>query len=240
MKRRILIVEDNVGLASVISDNLVLEGFEVKTVHDGDLAITAARDFVPDLIVLDVMLPGTDGFELCGLLRRAQQASIVMLTARSQKDDRIRGLTLGADDYVTKPFDLEELLARIHAVLRRSRPDVEDLTLGRVTINFRTLKAWDGDHPIELTHREFELLRYLAERKEAVVHRKQLLREVWGYASAPHTRSVDQAIVRLRKKIEPDPQHPTFIHTVHGDGYCLTTAPRQEGMEGATEKTKVQ
>ena len=226
MKRRILIVEDNVGLASVLSDNLVLEGFEVQTVHDGELAIAKARDFAPDLLVLDVMLPGKDGFELCGLLRQSQRTPIVMLTARSQKPDRLLGLKLGADDYVTKPFDLEELLARIHAVLRRSRPDIERLTLGKVTIDFRALQAWDGDHPIELTHREFELLRYLAERQEVVVGRNQLLREVWGYASAPHTRSVDQAIVRLRKKVEPDPQHPTFIHTVHGDGYCLTPRPR--------------
>ena len=222
MKRRILIVEDNAGLASVLADNLVIEGFDVQTVDDGNLAVAKARDFSPDLIILDVSLPGKDGFELCGLLRQGRRTPIVMLTARSQKADRIRGLKLGADDYVTKPFDLEELLARIHAVLRRSRPDVEQLTLGRVTIDFRTLRAWAGDQELDLTHREFELLRYLAERQEVVVDRDELLREVWGYASAPHTRSVDQAVVRLRKKIEPDPQHPVFIHTVHGNGYCLT------------------
>jgi two-component system response regulator VicR len=222
MNRRVLIVEDNAGLASVLADNLVIEGFEVQTVDDGDLAISKTREFAPDLIILDVMLPGKDGFELCGLLRQGRRTPIIMLTARSQKNDRIRGLKLGADDYVTKPFDLEELLARIHAVLRRSRPDVERLTLGRVTIDFRSLHAWSGHEDIDLTHREFELLRYLAERQEVVVDRDELLREVWGYASAPHTRSVDQAIVRLRKKIEPDSQHPVFIHTVHGDGYCLT------------------
>jgi len=227
MKRRILIVEDNAGLASVLSDNLALEGFDVQTVDDGDLAIAKAREFAPDLIVLDVMLPGKNGFELCGLLRQGRRTPIVMLTARSQKDDRILGLKLGADDYVTKPFDLEELLARIHAVLRRTRPEVERLTLGRVTIDFRILQAWNGTRPIELTHREFELLRYLAERQEVVVDRDELLREVWGYASAPHTRSVDQAVVRLRKKIEPDPQHPTFVHTVHGNGYCLTPLGRR-------------
>jgi DNA-binding response OmpR family regulator len=227
MKRRILIVEDNAGLASVLSDNLALEGFDVQTIDDGDLAIGKAREFAPDLIVLDVMLPGKNGFELCGLLRQGRRTPIVMLTARSQKDDRILGLKLGADDYVTKPFDLEELLARIHAVLRRTRPEVERLTLGRVTIDFRILQAWNGTRPIELTHREFELLRYLAERQEVVVDRDELLREVWGYASAPHTRSVDQAVVRLRKKIEPDPQHPTFVHTVHGNGYCLTPLGRR-------------
>ncbi len=222
MKRRVLVVEDNAGLATVLVDNLTLEGFDVQTVDDGNLAIAKAREFAPDLIILDVMLPGKDGFELCGLLRHGRKTPIVMLTARSQKDDRIRGLKLGADDYVTKPFDLEELLARIHAVLRRTRPDVERLTLGRVTIDFRMLQAWDQDRPIELTHREFELLRYLAERQEMVVDRDEMLREVWGYAAAPNTRSVDQAVVRLRRKIEPDPQHPRFIHTVHGNGYCLT------------------
>jgi DNA-binding response OmpR family regulator len=227
MKRRILIVEDNAGLASVLSDNLALEGFDVDTVGDGDLAITAARAFAPDLIVLDVKLPGKDGFELCGLLRQGRRTPIIMLTARSQKDDRIRGLKLGADDYVTKPFDLEELLARIHAVLRRTRPEVERLTLGHVTIDFRTLQAWNDSGPIDLTHREYELLRYLAERQEDIVDRDELLREVWGYASAPNTRSVDQAVVRLRKKIEPDPQRPSYIHTVFGSGYCLTLEPRQ-------------
>jgi two-component system, OmpR family, alkaline phosphatase synthesis response regulator PhoP len=226
MKRRILIVEDNAGLASVLSDNLTLEGFEVRTVNEGNLAIAQAREFAPDLIILDVMLPGKSGFELCGLLRQGRRTPIIMLTARSQKADRILGLKLGADDYVTKPFDLEELLARVHAVLRRTRPDVERLELGHVTIDFRTLQAWDRGQPIELTHREFELLRYLAERQEVVVDRDELLREVWGYASAPNTRAVDQAVVRLRKKIEPDPQHPSFIHTVHGNGYCLTLQPQ--------------
>ncbi len=234
MTRRILIIEDNVGLATVLSDNLTLEGFEVQIVHDGDDAIAKARDFAPDLIVLDVMLPGRDGFSLCSALRQLRRTPIVMLTARSQKSDRLLGLKLGADDYVTKPFDLEELLARIHAVLRRSRPDVESLTLGKITINFTALQAFDGERQIDLTHREFELLRYLAEREEVVVDRGQLLREVWGYASKPNTRSVDQAIVRLRKKIEPDPQHPTFIHTVHGDGYCLTPQPRQLTPESST------
>jgi DNA-binding response OmpR family regulator len=222
MKRRILIVEDNAGLASVLADNFIVEGFEVQTVDDGDLAISKAREFVPDLIVLDISLPGRDGFELCGLLRQGRRTPIVILTARSQKDDRIRGLKLGADDYVTKPFDLEELLARVRAVLRRSRPDVDRLTLGRVTIDFHTLRAWTDQEDIDLTHREFEVLRYLAERQGVVVERDELLREVWGYASPPHTRLVDQAVVRLRKKIEQNPQHPVFIHTVHGNGYCLT------------------
>jgi DNA-binding response OmpR family regulator len=227
VKKRILIVEDNAGLARVLKDNLAFEGFEVEHVSDGDLAVNAARDFAPDLVILDVMLPGKNGFELCGLLRGQRRGiAILMLTARSQKDDRIQGLNLGADDYMTKPFDLEELLARIHAVLRRTRPEIEQLTLGAVTIDFKTLQAWQGDQAVDLTHREFELLRYLAERQEVVVHRDELLREVWGYASTPNTRSVDHAIARLRRKIEADAHHPRFIHTVHGDGYCLTPAGR--------------
>lgn len=226
MKRRILVVEDNVGLASVLFDNLTHEGFDVTVVHDGSLAVPRAKELAPDLILLDVMLPGEDGFSVCRSLRQLRRTPIVMLTAKGQKEDRVLGLKLGADDYVTKPFDLEELLARIHAVLRRTRPELDRLTLGEVTIDFRALTAWRHDEHLDLTHREFELIRYLAERQEVVVDRDQLLRDVWGYASAPNTRSVDQAIVRLRKKIEPDPQHPTFIHTVHGDGYCLTVEPR--------------
>ena len=222
MKRRILIVEDNVGLARVLSDNLKLEGFEVQTIHDGNLAITTARAFAPDLIVLDVKLPGRDGFELCGLLRHGRRVPIIMLTARSQKEDRIRGLKLGADDYVTKPFDLEELLARVHAVLRRARPTVRLLQLGDVTIDFERLKATHGSDEIDLTHRDFEILKYLSERPNSIVSRNELLRAIWGYPDAANTRAVDHAIARLRKKIEDVPHKPRFIHTVHGDGYSLT------------------
>jgi DNA-binding response OmpR family regulator len=225
VKQRILVVEDDAALTRVLRDHLVCEGFDVQSVGDGSLAAAKAREFVPDLVLLDLMLPGKSGFELCGILRGRRQTPIIVLTARGQKADKLRAFSLGADDYVTKPFDLDELIARIHAVLRRARHRVDRLQLGRVTVDFRALQAWDSTGPVQFTHREFELLRYLAERKEAVVSRAELLREVWGYTDTPPTRSVDHAIARLRKKIEPSVHHPRFIHTVHGDGYCLTPDP---------------
>jgi DNA-binding response OmpR family regulator len=224
MKKRILVVEDDAALARVLRDNLAFCGFDVACVLDGAVALAKAREFAPDLIVLDITLPGTSGFDLCGVLRQGSRTPIIILTARSQKADKLRGLNLGADDYITKPFDLEEFLARVHAVLRRARPTVEQLVLGRVVIDFRAQTATKAGHTLHLTHREFELVEYLAERQERVVHRSELLREVWGYLDVPSTRSVDHAIARLRKKIEPDAHHPRFIHTVHGDGYCLTPA----------------
>lgn len=227
-KRRILLVEDDAALARLLKDNLILEGFLVEWVADGTHAITVARAFAPDLVLLDVSLPGTNGFDLCKMWSQSGQFPIILLTARGQKADKVKGLSLGADDYVTKPFDLEELLARVHAVLRRARPTIEKLTLGSVSVDFNTLQAWRKDAPLDLTHREFELLRYLSERAETIVHRDELLREVWGYPETPHTRAVDHAIARLRKKIEVDPHRPQFIHTVHGDGYSLTPQGRDQ------------
>lgn len=222
MKKRILVVEDDAALARVMSDNLLLDDFIVEVAGDARTAVEKNRDFAPDLVILDVMLPDGDGFTLCSHIRQGGRTPIIMLTARSQKADKLQGLALGADDYVTKPFDLEELLARIHAVLRRTRPVVEELRLGSVAVNFSTLQATRGAQSIHLTHREFEMLRYLAERRGRVVSRNELLSQIWSYAEAPITRLVDHAIARLRKKIEPDPRRPRFIHTVHGDGYCLT------------------
>jgi DNA-binding response OmpR family regulator len=222
MKKRILIVEDDAALARVLRDNLVFEGFQVESVADGNLAINVARTFAPDLVVLDITLPGKSGLELCRIWREGLRIPVILLTARAQKEDKLRGLKMGADDYVTKPFDLEELLARIHAVLRRARPSVDRLDLGLVRIDFVGLQAWNGKTAIELTYREFSLLRYLAERPDSIVNRDELLHEVWGFPESPNTRAVDHAIARLRRKIEPDPRHPQFIHTVHGDGYTLT------------------
>ena len=167
------------------------------------------------------MLPGRDGFELCGELRQGGRTPIVMLTARGQKTDKVRGLELGADDYVTKPFDLEELLARINAVLRRASPGPTRLRLGDVVIDLVQHRAFRKRQELHLTHREFEVLKYLAERHGKVVSRDELLREVWGYLDLPTTRSVDHAIARLRRKIEVDPHLPRFIHSVRGDGYLL-------------------
>jgi DNA-binding response OmpR family regulator len=222
MSKRVLVVEDDPVLTRVLRDNLTFEGFQVRTVADGNLALSAAKEFAPDLVLLDINLPGKSGLELCDMWRWGSQTPIILLTAKGQKSDKIRGLTLGADDYVTKPFDLEELLARIHAVLRRARPDVERLALGTVTIDFAQLKAWNGTQEIELTHRDFTLLQYLAKRPNSIVRRDELLRAIWGYPDSATTRAVDHAIARLRKKIEATPHKPRFIHTVHGDGYCLT------------------
>lgn len=228
MKKRILVVEDDAALARVVCDTLRFEGFDVQYAASAPAAIERAKQFAPDLVVLDVMLPGGDGFNLCGVMRRGGRTAVVMLTARSQKVDKLRGLSLGADDYITKPFDLEELIARIAAVLRRGRSGAEQLVLGQVIIDFGSLRALHGDHPVQLSHREFDMLRYLAEHQGHVVSRDELLNQVWSYSDMPITRSVDHAIARLRKKIEPDPRHPRYIHTVRGDGYCLTP----EGREG--------
>lgn len=226
MKKRVLVVEDDPVLSRVLLDNLTFDGFDVRVVADGGLAPHVAREFAPDLVLLDINLPGKSGLELCEQWRRGSRTPIIFLTALGQKRDKVQGLRIGADDYVTKPFDLEELRARIHAVLRRARPDAARLVLGHVTIDFRKLTAWHGSREIEMTHREFELLQYLAERPNCVVRRDELLRAVWGYPDTAHTRAVDHAIARLRKKIEATPQKPRFIHTVHGDGYYL--APEGE------------
>ena len=222
MKKRLLVVEDDRALARVVSDTLTFAGFEVQCVADGEAALRAARDSAPDLILLDVMLPGCSGFDLCGVLRQSGRTPIIMLTARTQKADKLQGLELGADDYITKPFHFEELVARIDAVLRRVRPTVDSVVVGPVTVDFSRRRALTADGECHLTHREFELLHYLAERAGRVVSRGELLRAVWGYLEAPQTRAVDYAIIRLRRKLERDPREPRFIHTVHGDGYCLT------------------
>jgi DNA-binding response OmpR family regulator len=222
MMKRVLVVEDDAALARVLKDNLGFAGFEAMWVADGNRAVSAAQQFLPDVVLLDVMLPGRDGFDLCGTLRRGGRTGVIMITARGQKADKVRGLSLGADDYVTKPFDIEELLARVSAVLRRIRSPVATVTLGTLEIDFGVLRAMDGSRRVNLTHREFEILQYLTERRDSVVHRDELLREVWGYPETPNTRSVDHAMVRLRRKIEPDPRRPRYVHTVHGDGYQLT------------------
>ena len=220
--KRILVVEDDAGIAKLLRDNLTIDGFQVRLAATAHEALTGCQTFLPDMVLLDISLPDQSGFELCQILRQGGRRHVIIVSARGQKSDKIRGLNLGADDYITKPFDMEELVARINAVFRRSAP-VERIHLGDVTICFQTLKAWSPDGEIHLTYREFELLRYLAQQSGQVVNRDRLLSEVWGVSDGSTTRSVDYAILRLRKKIEPDPHAPRFIHTVHGDGYSLTT-----------------
>jgi DNA-binding response OmpR family regulator len=222
-QKRILIVEDDEGIARVLADNLRIDGFNVRraaTAHD---ALVESQSFRPDLVLLDIMLPGqSSGFDLCGVLRQGGRCGVIIVSARSQREDKLRGLGLGADDYVTKPFDMEELEARINAVLRRTVLVVSRIRLGETEVDFEAHTAQRGSTPLHLTHREFEILRYLAERKDRVVHRNELLREVWGVLDGSTTRSVDFAISRLRRKIEPNPPEPRFLRTVHGDGYSLT------------------
>jgi len=222
MRKRILIVEDDVNLSAIVRENLVFEGFEVDVVRDGGAALARVHDFRPDLVVLDVMLPGMNGFDICTRLRQHARTPILMVSARGQKPDRIRGLNLGADDYITKPFELDELLARINAILRRSRPTTDILVLGDVRVDFVSCVARRGKAPIHLTHREFSLLKYLSERPGQVVSRDDLLRDVWEYPDPGITRAVDHAVNRLRTKIEPDPQQPRYIHTAVGAGYLMT------------------
>jgi DNA-binding response OmpR family regulator len=223
LKRRILVVEDDASLARVLCDNLVYEGFDVTLAADGHNALKEHQRVNPDLVLLDLTLPGLDGFEVCRRLNLDQSRSgIIVLTARAQKDDKIQGLRLGADDYITKPFALDELLARIDAVLRRVHPNDDRLVLGSLLIDFNRYTAERNNEKVSFSQREIEVLRYMSVRAGKVVTREQLLRNVWGYQNIPLTRSVDNLIARIRWKIEPDPENPRYIHTVYGDGYRLT------------------
>jgi DNA-binding response OmpR family regulator len=232
MAYRVLVVEDDATLRMVIQDNLESEGYQVEAAADGTSAARLTQRAAPDLIVLDLMLPDCDGLELFPILRLRGQVPIIILTARTQQAEKLKGLHLGADDYMTKPFDPQELLARIRALLRRTRPSVSRIRLGEVRIDFLRKRASQGKRSIPLTHREFELLSYLAERHDIVVHRDELLRAVWGYLDTDiMTRTVDFAIARLRRKIEMDCHNPKFLRTAHGDGYCLSGFSNEEATK---------
>jgi DNA-binding response OmpR family regulator len=224
---RILVVEDDLAIAHVLQDGLVFEGYSVECVNDGRDVLREAQRFLPHLVLLDLTLPGIDGVDLCrALTERNDPPSIIMLTARTQNADKVLGLRLGADDYVTKPFAFNELLARVQAVLRRAHPHVDELRLDAETVvDFRHSRVTRNDTVLNIPDREFELLRCLAERAGKTVSRVELLRVVWGYSDMPLTRLVDNAIVRLRRKIERDPHKPRLIRTVHGDGYSLRPEP---------------
>jgi DNA-binding response OmpR family regulator len=222
MKKRLMLVEDDDALACVLSENLSFCGFEVECERDGESALNRMRQLRPDLILLDLMLPSIDGFELCRLVRAEARTPVIIVTARDRKPDKVKGFDMGADDYVTKPFDFDELRARINAVLRRSQLGVASLKLGPVVVDLANLRATLHGNELHLTSREFDILSYLAERRGRTVYRSELLRDVWGYQQEPRTRAVDYAIKRLRQKIEHDPHHPRFIHATRGDGYCLT------------------
>jgi len=221
MSRRILIIDDDRALSEVIRDRLVIEGFDVECATDADEALRRSESLMPDLVLLDVMLPKSSGFDLVPVVRRSRKVPIIFLSARGLQVDKLRGLEAGADDYVTKPFDMQELLARIRAVLRRTAGVVDLIKLGRITVDFTRRIATGPAGAIALTNREFEILEFLAERANRTVHRDQLIQQVWGSISPGTQRSVDRAIARLREKIEPDPKRPRHLITAYGEGYVL-------------------
>ncbi len=224
-RARVLLVEDEPGLALTLGDRLVAEGFEVRVESSGEAGLARALEQPGfDVVLLDVMLPGMDGFEVCrALRRRGLRVPILMLTARGEIVDRVRGLRLGADDYLVKPFDPAELLARIAALLRRagaaSAPDV--YAFGDVRVDRRGMSVTRAGAEVELTALEYQLLAFLIENAGRVVTRAEILREVWGYARAPRTRTVDVHVTWLRGKLEPDRAAPRFLRTVRGIGYKL-------------------
>ena len=221
MTARILVIEDEPEMARGIQFNLEARGYEVKTAANGEDGLQAATAFAPHLVLLDVMLPKRDGYDVCRALRKSQpDLPIVMLTAKGQEHDVVLGLKLGADDYVKKPFGVGELMARIETVLRRSKvTGPASATFGDITVNFERYEATRDGQALDLTPKEFEMLKYFAGRRGEVVTRDALLDAVWGYSSMPTTRTVDTHIVKLRQKIERDPANPRHLVTVHGIGY---------------------
>jgi len=223
MQRRILIVEDEPTLAMTLADRLEAEGYAVEHAASGELALTRAAADTFDLVILDIMLPGQDGFEVCRQLRQQRlDYPILMLTARSLITDKVVGLKLGADDYVTKPFSIRELLARVKAVLRRTKtlPKEQDrYSFGDVDVNLRSYQVLRGGKPVEFSSKEFELLKHFLCHSGETLSRDRLLDEVWGYENFPTTRTVDAHIVRIRQKLEQVPEQPRFFLTVHGVGY---------------------
>lgn len=220
---KILIVEDEPAMVSGLRDNFEFEGYDVITAADGVEGLGRALKDSPDLVVLDVMMPRMSGLDVCKQLKVKKPAlPIIMLTARGQEVDKVVGLELGADDYVTKPFSIRELLARVKAVLRRAQgaaKDQESYSFGDVEVNVRSCRVIRGGRPVEFSAKEFELLKYFLSHPGETVTRDRLLEDVWGYERYPTTRTVDAHIVRLRQKLEPKPEEPRFILTVHGMGY---------------------
>jgi DNA-binding response OmpR family regulator len=222
-KTRILIVEDEPAMVAGLRDNFEYEGYEVISAADGAEGLERALADNPDLVVLDVMMPRMSGLDVCKQLK-AKRASlpIIMLTARGQEIDKVVGLELGADDYVTKPFSIRELMARVKAVLRRVSPQApapEVFRFSDVEVNIRSNEVRRGGATVELSGKEFALLAYFVAHPAETLSRDRLLDAVWGYENYPNTRTVDTHIVHLRQKLEPNPEEPRFILTVHGSGY---------------------
>ncbi len=230
MQKTILVVDDEKPIADILQFNLKKEGFDVHCAYDGDSAVELVDEIKPDIILLDIMLPQRDGMEVCREVRKKYDMPIIMLTAKDSEIDKVLGLELGADDYVTKPFSTRELIARVKANLRRhqqvsSRAEEEDqsneIEIGSLTIHPDAYVVSKRGETIELTHREFELLHYLAKHIGQVMTREHLLQTVWGYDYYGDVRTVDVTVRRLREKIEDNPSHPTWIVTRRGVGYYL-------------------
>lgn len=224
---KILIVEDEPEMVVGLRDNFAFEGYQVLVANDGEAAVEAALKNKPDLVLLDVMLPRLSGLDVCRRLRRQGFSSpILMLTARGQEIDKVVGLEVGADDYITKPFSIRELIARIRAHLRRAGSNIESIdsyAFDDVEIDFRKYQATKAGRRLLLSAREFELVHYLIVHKGETVSRDQLLNQVWGYDSFSNTRTVDNHIAKLRQKLEDDSSDPKIILTVHGVGYRFAT-----------------
>jgi two-component system alkaline phosphatase synthesis response regulator PhoP len=230
MPRRILLVEDDAGLALTVSDRLRSENYQVEIAHDGEAGLTCASSQSFDLILLDWMLPRRSGIDVCRDLRQKRiDTPILMLTARGQTVDKVVGLKLGADDYLTKPFEMPELLARIEALLRRSTlattgaPEV--WRFGAICVDRRRTRVTRNGQPVELAPREYKLLCYFLDHADRTLSREELLKEVWSYRFIPSTRTVDVHVGALRQKLEDDPKQPKLILTVQGHGYCLGSSP---------------
>ena len=230
MKYKVLVVEDDEAMAVALKDGFDYEGYLVEVAKDGEAGLDRARTQNPDLIILDVMLPKMTGLEVCKVLRgEGNPVPIIMLTARGQEIDKVLGLKLGADDYVTKPFSFMELMARAEAILRRAKGptaaaqgDAAPYTFGEITVDFGRHEVRKQGEDVELSPREFRLLAYFVEHRGTVVSREELLDGVWGYETIPFTRTVDTHVAKLRKKIEAEPSDPEFLITVHRLGYKFT------------------
>jgi len=224
---RVLLVEDEPSLVLTLTDRLAAEGYDVTTAGDGLSALATAKDGAFDVLLLDVALPGKNGFDVCRELRQGgNDVPVLMLTARGDVTDRVVGLKLGADDYLAKPFEMIELLARMEALLRRRRPAPgipgDGYAFGDVRVDFRAAQVFRAGEPIELSALEYKLLKHFVQNRGALLSRDELLDKVWGYDSTPTTRTVDVHVASLRQKIEPNPSHPEHIRTVHRLGYRFT------------------
>ena len=223
MNKKILIIEDDTSILRGLKDNLEFEGYKVITETNGAEGLKLAIEKDADLLLLDIMLPGMNGYEICRRVKKEKpDLQIIMLTARGSEMDKVSGLDTGADDYITKPFSLPELLARVRAAFRRIKdePDaLDEYSFGNIRLDFKKLKAFRGDDEISLSAKEFEIMQYLINHEGEAIHRYNLLNEVWGYDAIPTTRTVDNFILDLRKKLEENPSEPKYILSVRGVGY---------------------